>query len=129
MAALTPAAWEGVGPHPTGRTYLSNGQYDYYTNVVCYTIRAQDILPDGTVRATASDTATIYQNDTPSHGGANQGVNTEVSQPCIKIAVQCVSSVGENGLITFTGTVTNCGNDTLVGVTVTMPFGPAAAER
>ena len=63
------------------RTYLSSGQSDYYPSVVCYVVRAQDILPDGTVRATASDTATIYQNDTPSQGGANQGVNTEVSQP------------------------------------------------
>ena len=46
-------------------------------------------------------------------------MNTEVSQPCIGIAVQCVGGVGENGAITFTGTVTNCGNNTLVGVTVT----------
>ena len=81
--------------------------------------RAQDVRPDGTLRATAEDTAIIYQNDTPSTGGANQGVNTEVSLPCIKIAVQCVGGVGENGAITFTGTVTNCGNNTLVGVTVT----------
>src|SRR6185295_11902400 len=58
-------------------------------------------------------------NDTPSNGGANQGVNTEVSQPCIAIAVQCVGGVGENGAITFTGTVTNCGNNRLVLVSVT----------
>ena len=52
-------------------------------------------------------------------GGANQGVNTEVSQPCIQLIVQCVPSVGQNGLIVFNGAITNCGNNTLVGVTVT----------
>ena len=108
-----------VHPITLRRTYLSHAQSDFYTNVVSYVARAQDIRPDGTVRATAEDTAIIYQNDTPSTGGANQGVNTEVSLPCIKLAVQCVGGVGENGAITFTGTVTNCGNNTLVGVTVT----------
>ena len=101
------------------RTTLLNGQSDFYLNVVSYVVRAQDIQPDGTVRATASDTGIIHQNDTDSQGGGNQGVNTEVSQPCIQIFAQCVGSVGENGAITFTGTVTNCGNNTLVGVTVT----------
>ena len=42
-----------------------------------------------------------------------------MSLPCIGLTVQCVGGVGENGAITFTGTVTNCGNNTLVGVTVT----------
>ena len=100
------------------RTALSNGQSDFYTNIVAYVVRAQDILPDGTVRTTASDTGVIHQNDTWSQGGGNQGVNTEVSLPCILLTVQCSNGVGENGLIHFTGTVTNCGNNTLVGVTV-----------
>jgi uncharacterized repeat protein (TIGR01451 family) len=101
------------------RTTLSNGQSDFYSNVVSYIVRAQDVHPDGTVRATASDTGIIHQNDTDSQGGGNQGVNTEVSLPCIQLTVQCLGSIGENGAITFTGTVTNCGNNTLVGVTVT----------
>ncbi|MBI3417238.1 MAG: LamG domain-containing protein [Verrucomicrobia bacterium] len=101
------------------RTALSSGQSDFYPNVVSYVVRAQDIQSDDTVRATASDTGIIHQNATDSQGGGNQGVNTEVSRPCIQIGVQCVGSVGENGAITFTGTVTNCGNNTLVGVTVT----------
>ncbi len=108
-----------VHPLALRRTYLSHTQSDFYTNVVSYVVRAQDIRTDGTVRATAAVTAVIYQNDTPSTGGANQGVNTEVSQPCIRLTAQCVGGVGENGAITFTGTVTNCGNNTLVGVTVT----------
>jgi uncharacterized repeat protein (TIGR01451 family) len=107
--------------HPIAlvRTNLSNGQADFYANVVSYVVRAQDVQPDGTVRATATDQGDIHQNDTNSRGGGNQGVNTEVSLPCIAITVQCLGSVGENGALTFTGTVTNCGNNTLVGVTVT----------
>ena len=101
------------------RTFLAPGDSDFYTNVVSYVVRAQDILPDGSVRATAADNGDIHQNDTNSRGGGNQGVNTEVNLPCVQIAAQCVSSVGETGAIIFTGTVTNCGNNTLVGVTVT----------
>jgi uncharacterized repeat protein (TIGR01451 family) len=101
------------------RTSLSNGQSDYYSNVVSYVVRAVDVRSDGTVRATASDTGVIHQNDTNSQGGGNQGVNTEVSLPCIQLLVQCLGGVGVNGALAFTGTVTNCGNNTLVGVTVT----------
>ena len=56
------------------RTTLMNGQSDYYSNVVSYVVRAQDIRSDGTVRATASDTGVIHQNDTDSRGGGDQGV-------------------------------------------------------
>ncbi len=108
-----------VHPIALTRSYLSHSQSDFYENVASYVVRAQDIRPDDTVRAVAEVTAIILQGETPSSGGANQGVNTVVSRPCIKLAVQCVGGVGENGAITFTGTVTNCGNNTLVGVTVT----------
>jgi len=101
------------------RTYLAPGESDFYTNVVSYVVRAQDIGPDGTVRATAVDQGDIHQNDVDSTGGGNQGVNTQVNLPCVLITAQCVAGVGENGAISFTGTVTNCGNNTLVGVTVT----------
>ncbi|MDB6066279.1 MAG: hypothetical protein JWR26_2487 [Pedosphaera sp.] len=100
------------------RTSLQPGQSDYYANVVSYVVRAQDIQPDGTVRAKANDQGNIHQNDTDSRGGGNQGVNTEVNMPCIKLLVQCSGIVAPNGALTFTGTVTNCGNNTLVGVTV-----------
>jgi len=104
------------------RTNLFNGQSDYYPSVLgtnAYVVRAQDIQSDGTVRATATDSGIIHQNITDSEGGGNQGVNTIVSLPCISLAAQCTGSVGETGAITFSGTVTNCGNDTLVDVTVT----------
>src|SRR3954447_18587922 len=54
------------------RTTLASGQSDFYSNVVSYVVRAQDVRPDGTVRATASDTGVIHQNDTDSQGGGNQ---------------------------------------------------------
>lgn len=111
---------DGVShPITLARTTLTSGQSDYYKNVVTYVVRSQDIQADATVRATAKDAGVIHQNDTNSQGGGNQGVNTEVSLPCIQLAVNCLGSVGENGAIAFTGTVTNCGNNTLVGVSVT----------
>jgi hypothetical protein len=118
---------------PLVRTSLHNAQSDFYLNVASYVIRAQDVRPDGTVRATANDVGAIHQNDTDSQGGGFQGVNTEVIRPCIQLTAQCVGGVGENGVITFTGTVTNCGNVVLHNVTVTnfvngqatLVFGPA----
>lgn len=101
------------------RTFLAPGESDFYTNVVSYVVRSQDLRTDGTVRATASDEGDIHQNDTNSHGGGDQGVNTEVNLPCVSIAAACVAGVGENGAITFSGSITNCGNNTLVGLTVT----------
>jgi uncharacterized repeat protein (TIGR01451 family) len=101
------------------RTSLIPGEADMYTDVVSYVVRAQDLRPDGTVRATATDEGDISQNDTKSRGGSSQGVNTEVNQPCVKISALCVGSTGENGAITFTGSVTNCGNTALIGLTVT----------
>ena len=53
-----------IHPITLRRTYLSHGQSDFYTNVVSYVARAQDIRPDGTVRATAEDTA-IFTRTTP----------------------------------------------------------------
>ncbi len=100
------------------RRTLSSQQNDFYTNVVAYVVRAQDIRPDGTVRAMASDTGAIHQNETDSQGGGDQGVNTEVVQPCIRLEVTCLGGIGESGLITISGTVTNCGNTTLNGVAI-----------
>src|SRR5450759_1712836 len=91
LGTLITTAWEGGGAH-VGRTYLRNGQWDYYSNVVSYVILAPNINPlDGTVRATATDIANILQNDTTSWSTNEQGVNTEVSLPCIHIAVTCTN--------------------------------------
>ena len=101
------------------RTELTQGEADYYADVVSYVVRAQDIQPNGTLLASATDTGIIHQNIVNGIGGSSQEVNTEVNIPCILLTAKCVGGVGENGMITFTGTVTNCGNDTLVNVTVT----------
>ncbi|MHB8520984.1 MAG: DUF7507 domain-containing protein, partial [Limisphaerales bacterium] len=101
------------------RTTLLQGQSDFYPDVVSYVVRAQDIHPDGTLLATARDIGVIHQNDVDSSGGGFQGVNTQVNLPCVLLTAFCVGGVGENGAINFTGTVTNCGNNTLVGVVVT----------
>ena len=61
-----------VHPVTLRRTYLTHTQNDFYTNVVSYVVRAQDILPDGTVRATDLDPASISQNETPRNGGRRQ---------------------------------------------------------
>lgn len=101
------------------RTELSQGQSDFYPNVVSYVVRAQDIFPDGTVRAAAYDEGDIHQNDIDSRGGGNQSLNSQVIQPCIAVNAICVGGVGQFGAITFTGTVRNCGNAPLESVTVT----------
>ena len=82
-------------------TNMVSGQSDYYPNVVSYVVRAQDIRPDQTVNGTAFDTGIIHQNVNNSEGGGNQGVNTQVSLPCILLTMQCLGSVGQNGAITF----------------------------
>jgi uncharacterized repeat protein (TIGR01451 family) len=104
---------------PLLRTALHQGESDFYADVVSYVVRAQDILSDGTVRATASDEADIHQNDVNSRGNSEQGLNTQVNMPGVLIAALCTGNIGENGAITFAGTVTNSGNSTLTGVTVT----------
>lgn len=67
-----------VHPITLLRTALTNGQTDHYANVVTYVVRAQDIQSDQTLRATASDTGSIHQNNTDSVGGSSQGVNVGV---------------------------------------------------
>ncbi len=101
------------------RTTLLPGESDYYTNVVTYIVRAQDIIqPGGIVRATAFDEGDIHQNEVPSRGGGFQGLNAQVNTPCIQVTAVCTGSAGETGAISFTGTVKNCGNVALTGVTV-----------
>jgi uncharacterized repeat protein (TIGR01451 family) len=101
------------------RTTLSQGQGDFYANVVGYVVRLQDIQPDGTLLATARDIGTIHQNIVNGIGGSFQAVNTEVNLPCLQISALCFGNVGQFGAISFTGAITNCGNDILINVTLT----------
>jgi hypothetical protein len=71
---------DGVNhPITLTRSSLSNGESDFYSNVVTYTARAADVnMTNGTLAATASDTGIIHQNVTDSQGGGNQGLNVIV---------------------------------------------------
>jgi hypothetical protein len=76
VSLVTP---DGIShPITLTRTSLSNGQTDFYPNVVAYVARSQDITSFGTLAATASDTGVIHQNITDSKGGGNQGLNVFV---------------------------------------------------
>ena len=41
-----------------------------------------------------------------------------VLRPCVQVSKSCVNGVGENGTITWSGSITNCGNTPLLNVTV-----------
>jgi len=55
-----------------------------------------------------------------------------ILKPCIRVTKSCLNGIGENGQITWSGTITNCGNTLLTNVTVsnlvngvmTLVFGP-----
>lgn len=68
--------------HPISltRTALSNGQINTYSNIVTYTAQDKD-LDNNILKATASVTGKIHQNDTDSLGGSEQGVNVTVIPP------------------------------------------------
>ncbi|MCL5097740.1 MAG: hypothetical protein M1608_09480 [Candidatus Omnitrophica bacterium] len=100
------------------RTVLNPGVSDYYENIATYVVRAQDVV-GGVVKGKAVDIAKIHQNVTLSDGEAEQTVNTVIVTPCIDITAACNDGVGEDGQITFSGTVHNCGDIALGGVTVT----------
>ena len=100
------------------RTSLVPGDSDYYDSVVTYVVRAQDVPAGNVLRATAADSGDIHQNNPDSRGGGFQGVDTTLAVPCLQVTAVCTGSVGETGTITFTGTVKNCGNIALSGVTV-----------
>ena len=99
------------------RDVLNPGESDAYDNVATYVVRAQDLI-GGLVRASAGDFAKIHQNETLSDGEAGQTVNTLIMNPCIAIAAVCTNGVGQDGTIAFSGTVRNCGDIDLGGVTV-----------
>ena len=100
------------------RTTLRPGESDTYNNVASYTVRTED-LEQGIAIARAFDVGKIHQSDVLSDGMASQTVNTLIMLPCIAITAECTDTAGDTGQIGFTGTVRNCGDLELTGVTVT----------
>ncbi len=116
------------------RTTLNPGESDFYDKVVSYVVRAQDIQqPNGTVTCSCVTVAVINQS-TDETAQNRRDVNTVVVNPCLGITAACEGGVGEGSPISFDGTVRNCGDITLEGVTVTntltgeLVFGPATLE-
>ncbi len=57
----------------------------------------------------------------PDTGGGQQEVSVTVRTPCLKVFTQCLSATNFNGAavrVTFVGSVTNCGNETLANVSL-----------
>jgi hypothetical protein len=79
------------------RTLLLNGEIDHYNNITTYIARVEDVKSDGTLKATASDTGIIHQNDTDSQGGANQGVNVTVAQDTSPQLIVSKVVINDNG--------------------------------
>jgi hypothetical protein len=114
--------------HPISllRSTLLPGQSDSYNNVVSYVVRNQDVPSSSVLTAKGSTIGTIHQNVTNSLGGGNQQVNTIVDKPCIQLSSSCKGTVGPGSIITYSGSITNCGNTTLTGIKLTS-FGNASS--
>ena len=116
-----------VHPIVLNRTLLNPGEQDFYENVVTYVIRAQDLQSDNAlgayVTAGAETKGRIQQNEEDSDGGGFQNVNTVVRNPCIDVTVDCTNGIGENGVLQYTGTVSNCGDNRLTDVFVVYNLG------
>ena len=116
-----------VHPLVLNRTLLNPGEQDYYEDVVTYVIRAQDLRSDNAlgayVTAGAETKGRIQQNEEDSDGGGFQNVNTVVRNPCIAVTLDCTDGIGENGLLQYNGTVSNCGDNRLTDVFVVYNLG------
>jgi hypothetical protein len=69
-----------------------------------------------------STTGAYDTNGTSNVGGPMQGGGSAsifILDDCLTLLKYCTNGVGENGLITWTGFVTNCGNESLTNVVVT----------
>ena len=100
-------------------TLLNPGAQHTYPNAASYVVRNQDMDVNGYLNAKAEDRGIILLAN-PLYGGGYQVANTLGFAPCIGIAAQCTGGTGEVAHITFTGTITNCGNTPLIDVALTI---------
>jgi len=80
------------------------------------------VVHDVTVAGCSPDATCAVNPCDPDVGGGQQEVSVTVRTPCIDVTKQCVSAVNVGGnavVVSFTGSVSNCGNETLVNVGIT----------
>lgn len=103
---------DGVNhPITLTRTALSDGESDFYPDVVSYVAAFDDMTSEGTLAATASDTGTIHQNIANSTGGGNQGLNVYVLNTLNIIKVVINNGGGTATASDFDLHVTESGTD------------------
>ena len=108
-----------VHPIALSRTTMMNGESDTYANVVTYITRSQDVQADGTLKAVASDTGSIHQNDTNSLGGGNQGLNVRFLVADIPVPPTVIPEVPTGGGGGGGGRCVNCGGSSTTTITTT----------
>ena len=80
------------------------------------------VVHDLTIPTCTPDATCVINACDPDTGGGQQEVSVTVRTPCIDVTKQCVSAVNVGGnavVVSFTGSVSNCGNETLVNVGIT----------
>src|SRR5205085_2573878 len=108
---------------PTGTVTLTNmGDFVEVTNI--YIVQARDTNFTDRLLKDDAQAGGIDNHDGP--GGSLIPQDFFVSfpgqifvvQPCLQVTKTCANGIGETGLITFSGTVSNCGNTLLTNVVV-----------
>ena len=96
-----------------------SGQVFAYKYVIpaCITCTTNPVSVSHTSASIGRDTNSFCNPNGQVLGGGSAQLN--ILCPKICVGKQCVNGVGENGSITWTGSVTNCGNSILTNVIVT----------
>jgi hypothetical protein len=93
------------------------------TSVASARARAEvvGIVHDVSIFNCTPDATCVTNACDPDVGGGNQDVSVTVRNPCVNVSKQCVATTNITGravLVSFSGTVTNCGDEDLVNVLV-----------
>ena len=79
------------------------------------------IVHDVSIFNCSPDATCVNNACDPDVGGGQQEVSVTVRNPCINVFKQCVATTNATGrsvLVSFSGTVTNCGDEDLVNISV-----------
>lgn len=106
---------------------------EFKSHVIAYVVRSQDIgvqqsgvaacMPtsDGRIQVKATYSGGVSHCDGLDGCDPTAAISAcnLVLSPCIHITKDCVNGSCENGIIQYSGIVSNCGNATLINITVT----------